>query len=285
MDAPPAITTDTPAADDPRSIDTWTVVCIAVVSYLLAGPIIHEGLGHGLTAALVGARDIQVFAAALRSNDSAVSPEGKQTIAIAGPLASLLAGLLLALCHAHTRSDHAAWRYFLWLTAYVCLFQGAGYFMALSLAPFGDISAFVTGLDHEYTWRNGLTLAGTAVSVVELLFAGRALDEFLGRTRRRARAARLVVISYLAGATPLILAAMLGGSGDWPARLRLTLISAMPATLGGTIFLLYTILAVGPARPTTTAVPLTPGRSLPWYAAGAVALLLSAFAFGPGVPR
>jgi hypothetical protein len=221
--------TGPPLADEPRSIDTWTVVCIAVVSYFLAGPIIHEGIGHGLTAALAGARDIRVYAAALRSDASCVSPEGKRTIAIAGPLASLLAGLVLALFHAHTRSDHAAWRYFLWLTGYVCLFQGAGYFMALALVPFGDINAFVTGLDYELPWRIGLTLAGTAVSFVVLFFAGRTLDQFLGRTRRRDRAARLVVISYLAGATPLILATLLGGSDEWPIRVRLTLVSAMPA--------------------------------------------------------
>jgi hypothetical protein len=132
MDALAVGKTKPTPADDPRAIDTWTVVCIAVVSCLLAGPIIHEGLAHGLTAALVGARDIRVYAAALRSDASAVSPAGKRTIAIAGPLASLLAGLILALYHAHTRSDHAAWRYFLWLTGYVCLFQVAGCLMTLS---------------------------------------------------------------------------------------------------------------------------------------------------------
>jgi hypothetical protein len=78
----------------------------------------------------------------------------------------------------------------------------------------------------------------------------------------------------------LILSTLLSENGSY-----LALVSAIPATLGGTIFLLYTILTVGEARPSTDPIPLTPGRSLPWYAAGVIALFIYGLVLGPGFPR
>jgi hypothetical protein len=170
--------------------------------------------------------------------------------------------------------------YLVWLTAYVCLFQGGGYLAALSFAPFGDIHGFVTGLDWPLAWSLGLTVAGVGISVVALSCAGRSLDEFLGGTHRRQRAAELLVISYVAGSVPLILSTFLGKQGAY-----LALVSAAPATLGGTVLLLYTILAVGGPGPATDPVPRTPKRSLVWYGAGMIALLIYGLVLGPGVPR
>jgi hypothetical protein len=268
-----------PQTAQPKFIDPFTVICIAIVAYLLAS-VIHEGLGHGVTAALLGARDLRIYGAALHLDSESVSPEASRTISIAGPLASFLVGLLLALFHGNTRSKNAEFRFCLWLTAYVCLFSGAGYLMALSFFHFGDIHGFVKDFDSQFAWRLGLTLLGTILSFVGLFFAGRTLDEFLGRGHRRGRAAKLVVISYFAGSTPLILSTFLSKNGSY-----LALVSAIPATLGGTIFLLYTILAVGEARPSTDPDPLTPGKSLPWYGAGVMALFIYGLVLGPGFPR
>jgi hypothetical protein len=109
-----------------------------------------------------------------------------------------------------------------------------------------------------------------------LFAAGRSLDEFLGQTERRSRAAKLVLISYFAGSVPLILSTLPRQGGSY-----LILVSAIPATLGGTVFLPYTILCVGNARPTTKPVPFTPRKSLPWYVAGAIALLILRIGSGP----
>jgi hypothetical protein len=263
----------------PHSIDTVTVIGIAIVSYLLAA-VVHEGLGHGLAACLLGARDLRLSTAALHLDNASISPQASRIISIAGPLTGLFVGLFLAVYHAGTRSKNAELRYCLWLTAYVCLFANAGYLMALSFVPFGDIHGFVKGLHGEIVWRLGLTAAGTVLSVVTLFLAGRTLDEFLGRAERRARAAKLLVISYFAGSAPLILSTLLGKDGPF-----LALASAAPATLGGTILLLYTILCVGKARPTTDPNPLTPGKNFAWRAAGVVAVLVYGLVLGPGVPR
>jgi hypothetical protein len=278
VSAAPADTAGQTQADQAQPIDIVTVVCIAVVSYLLAS-VIHEGLGHGVTAVLLGVRSLRVSSAVVPWGES-ISPEASRVISIAGPLTSLLAGFLLALYHGMTRSRNAGWRYCVWLTAYVCLFQGAGYMMALSLFQFGDIDGFVHGLDGELAWRVGLTVLGTALYGVTVPVAGRTLDEFLGRTRRRARAAKLTLTSYLAGSAALVLSTLLSEDASW-----VVFFSAIPATLFGTIGLPYATLAVGEAKPWTDPVPLTPQRSVPWYAAGVVAVFVFALILGPGVPR
>jgi hypothetical protein len=279
MNAPPGGANGNAQVNPPQSIDFLTVICIAILSYLL-GSVIHEGLGHGVAAAILGARDLSVSCAALHLDSQSISPAASRAISIAGPLVGLMVGLLLALCHALTRSRNAEFRYCLWLTAYVCLITNAGYLMALSFFHFGDIHGFVRGLEFEFAWRLGLTFLGAVLSIVTMFLAARTLDEFLGRTYRRKRAAKLIVTSYVAGPAPLILSTFLGKDGSY-----LAAVSAIPATLGGTYLLLFTILMVGRARPSTNPIPLTPTKSLPWYAAGVIALLIYGLVLGPGVPR
>jgi hypothetical protein len=260
-------------------IDWLTVICIAIVAYLLAA-VVHEGLGHGITAALLGAHDLRLSGAVLHLDSKSISPTASRIVAIAGPLVGLFVGLLLALYHGNTRSKNAELRYCLWLTAYVCLFANAGYLMALSLFRFGDVHGLVQGLEGELAWRLALTALGTVLSLATVWFAARTLDEFLGRTGRRNRAAKLLVISYFAGSVPLILSTFLGKDGSY-----IAMVSAIPATLGGTILLFYVIPLVGEAKPSTDPVPLTPCKSVLWYVAGIIALLLYGLVLGPGVPR
>jgi hypothetical protein len=267
--------------DDAKPIRLLSVAAIAVVSYFVAVPVIHEALGHGLTAALLGARGIGVSSCALEVRDPDSLSLGRWRIVyIAGPIASLLAGIILARLHARSKSGSAEFRFGLWLTAYVCLFQGAGYMMALSFTNFGDINGFVQGSRTPFAWRLGLTILGTVISFTSLFVGARTLDEFLGTSRRKARAARLLITSYLVGSSSLTLAALLG-----PSPLSITLLSAIPASFGGTVFLVYVILAVGNARPTTRAVPLSPGHNWICYGAAVGVLVLYALVFGPGVPR
>jgi hypothetical protein len=89
-----------------------------------------------------------------------------------------------------------------------------------------------------------------------------------------------LVISYFAGSVPLILSTLFGKDGSY-----IAMVSSIPATLGGTILLLYVISWVGEAKPSTDPVPLTPRRNLSWYVAGVIVLLLYGLVLGPGVPR
>src|SRR6266852_3514887 len=102
MPPPSGPLTVQPQTAQPQSIDHYTVICIAIVAYLLAS-VIHECLGHGVTAAVLGARDLRVYGAALHLDSESVSPDAARAISIAGPPASLLVGLLLALYQGNTR--------------------------------------------------------------------------------------------------------------------------------------------------------------------------------------
>src|SRR5262249_52810349 len=144
--------------EQPQAINALTIGCIAIVAYFIAIPIIHEGMGHGLTALALGASDVRLTSTALFFDADSVSTQAIRIINIAGPLASLLGGLLLALAYRTMPSRDPELLYFLWLTAFVCLFQGGGYFMALSFVQFGDIHHFVKGLEFEFAWRLGLTV-------------------------------------------------------------------------------------------------------------------------------
>lgn len=262
-----------------QSTDWLTVVCIAVISYLVAS-VVHEGLGHAGAALFLGARNVHFSTAAENSDTEGLADEALRIISIAGPMVGLIVGGLLALLHARTRSGSAELRYCLWLTGYVCLFANSGYFLALSFANFGDINSFLSGVEHSFWWRLILTLLGTGVYVAVLFAARRTVDEFIGVSNRRARAVRLLLPSYLAGSAALIGSTLLGNQGVF-----LTLVSAAPATLGGTIGIPYTVFFVGEARPTTKPVPLTPQRSWVWYGAGVIAVIILALVLGPGVPR
>jgi hypothetical protein len=262
-----------------QGFDAWSVACIALVAYLVAA-VIHEGVGHGLVAVLLGAQNLRLSTAALHLDSRSLSDGASRLVSMAGPLVGFVAGCLFAWWQIHTRSRNAEFRYFLWLTASVCLFANSGYLMALSFVRFGDIDGFLHGVKGAFWYRLGLTLAGTGLYVATVFFAGWTLDPFLGRSRRRTRAAKLLLTSYLVGSGSLILSTCLGQEG-----LYLALVSALPATLGGTAGLVYTIFAVGGPRPSTDPNPLTPRRSLVWYAAGGVAVLLDGLVLGPGVPR
>jgi hypothetical protein len=85
MDDSSSASTRQTQADQSQTIDALTVAAIAIVSYLLAS-LVHEGLGHGLTAAVLGARDLRLSTAALHLDNDSVSPEAAQAISIAGPL-------------------------------------------------------------------------------------------------------------------------------------------------------------------------------------------------------
>jgi hypothetical protein len=104
MNAPSAGPAGETQATRPQSIDVFTVICIAMVSYVLAA-IIHEGLGHGLTATVLGARDLRLSTAALHFDGESMSPRAARMISIAGPMGGLLIGLL----RPHTAIRKAPW--------------------------------------------------------------------------------------------------------------------------------------------------------------------------------
>ena len=136
---------------------------MAVIASALA-TLLHEGVGHGLTAFVRG--DVPTE---LTSNHlSSLCPD--RVVQAAGTLVNLIAGagFLLASSRLGARANA---RYFFWLLGALNLLPGAGYFMFSGIFGFGDWNAVIQGLPYQSAWRLGMTAGGAAlyVLVVRLL--------------------------------------------------------------------------------------------------------------------
>jgi hypothetical protein len=262
----------------PDSLDVPTVVAIAVIAYALSN-VVHEGLGHGGAALLVGARPTMLNAIFFDYDERTASPAGQRFISAAGSLADLLVGLPLLVLVKHLRSTR--WRYFLWLFAAVNIVTPFGYFMFSGIGAIGDWARVIDGLQPAWLARAVLTAAGAVLYFVvapRLLMP--LLDPFLGRVPgvRERRARTLSLLPYLAGGATFVAAGILNPLG-W----RVVLISAVAASFGGTSLLAWYPAIPREPAPGTPEPPLGVGRSLGWIVAAAIAFLVFVFVLGPGI--
>ena len=103
---------------------------MAVIASALA-TVLHEGLGHGVTAALRG----DVVTELTSNHLSSLGPD--RWVDAAGTIVNLIVGSG-ALFASHVAGKHANTRYFLWILAALNLLPGAGYFMFSGIFGFGD---------------------------------------------------------------------------------------------------------------------------------------------------
>lgn len=282
MNAP--ATASQQSAIDTQKIDLQTVAAMAIIAYLLSA-IIHEALGHGLAALLLGAKIRHVTSLDLVSNTAGLGAWSIRAIAAAGCVAQfIVAGVLYLVYRATAATAAPDRRYFLWLFMTINLFIPAGYLMALSFAPFGDWNDFVQGLPLQVVWRLAFTLSGVAISLAALFGAVRGLAPFIGRDKqmRYRRGFALTLTPYLVGSLANTLAGVFN-----PDSPLLILSSAAAASFGGTIFLFWTGYVAWASPPTadTPTKPLTIARSPIWIGMGVVALIIYFFVLGPGIPR
>ncbi|MCI0331239.1 MAG: hypothetical protein L0196_09935 [candidate division Zixibacteria bacterium] len=260
-------------------IDLLTVGAIAVVTYL-SSALIHEAIGHGLTAFLLGAKIRQITNAFVDTDDSGLSAWSVRAISAGGCLANFAFSTIFLVWHRKLRGGSAHLRYFLWLLGIINFFKGSGYMLALSFASFGDWYNFLQGLEHKLFWQIGLTALGAIVYMATFFYGIRSIEEFLGPENRRRRALVLTLTPYLIGGTVNSLAAALG-----PGGMSAVFLSAALATFGGTWLLVWVPTAVGTPRPTTTTHPLTVTRSFGWILVGLAGLGIYFFVLGPGLIR
>jgi len=128
----------------------WTIISMAVIASAM-GALLHEGIGHGVTAWLRG--DIPTE---LTSNHLAtLRPD--RLVDAGGTLVNLIAGGF-ALLASRKAGDRANLRYFLWVLAAFNLLSGAGYFMFSGITGFGDWNEVIRGLPYQLAWRIGMSL-------------------------------------------------------------------------------------------------------------------------------
>ena len=266
-----------PATTD-DAFDRLTINAIAVICYF-AAILAHEGLGHAATTALLGGRVEQITSTSCSCDTSALTPWAARAVFAGGCIANVLTGVLALWAGRRVRREHSHARYAAWLFGHLSLFVAAGYLIAFPFLPAGDWHDFVGGLSAPVAWKVGLTLLGIAGYVTTMTHARRELEELLGGDprARRARARALTLIPYLIGGTLETLSSVVGGGG------MLTLISAAPATFGGTIGVPFAGARIGNTHGTEQSSRLMLPRAPIIIVVGLFLAIVQLFWFGPGL--
>lgn len=200
-----------------------TIVSMAIIASALA-TVLHEGLGHGVTAALRG--DIVTE---LTSNHlSTLRPD--RLVDAGGTIVNLMVGAV-ALFASHVVGEHANIRYFLWILAALNLLSGAGYFMFSGIFGFGDWYQVILGLPHQGALRVGMTVFGGALYVFVVRLLAISLRPFVPRRSAYNSVGRL---AYFAAG----LFSCAAGAFD-PLGIKLLFVSTIPAAFGGSSGLLW----------------------------------------------
>jgi hypothetical protein len=200
-----------------------TIISMAIITTGLA-VLLHEGVGHGVTAWLRGDIPTQ-----LTSNHlSTLRPD--RWVDAGGTLVNLAAGAL-SLLAARAAGTRANLRYFFWLLASHNLLPGAGYFMFSGIIGFGDWQEVIRGLPHYAAWRIGMSIFGIAFYAFVALLLAVAIRPFCPQRSTYNTVGRL---PYLAAC----FFSCVAGAFD-PLGLKLFLVSTVPAAFGGSSGMLW----------------------------------------------
>jgi hypothetical protein len=250
--------------------DRLTLIAISALACILQD-VLHEGLGHGVTAWLSGARKVTMSTVALQSDIDT------RWISANGTLVNLLFAAIFWLLLLRPQIYRPATRYFLVLAMTGNLFTGTGYFFFSGVTNFGDWAQVIQGLQPHWIWQLGLVVLGVCSYYASMLVVRAKLMPFRGKD---AGSRRLRTLCW----TPYFTDGILAGLGGLlnPAGLFYVIASALPSTLGANAGLLS--LPSMMRKPNDSEEQVGPvSRNLAWIATGAVASLLFIFVIGRGL--
>ena len=272
-----------PARNTRPELDPLTIAAIAVVAYALSN-VVHEGLGHGGACLLVGGHPRQLTAVFFDGDLEGLPASAGRWVAAGGSLANLVAAALAWAALRLIPAGWGRWRFFLWLVLAVNLLQAFGYFLFSGIGGLGDWAVVVRDLQPAALWRTGLVVGG---AILYFLVAPRLfmpeLEPFVPaeRQERVARVRTLTLLPYLVGGATFVVAGALNPLG-W----IYVLISAVAASFGGTSLLAwYPVLWARRTAGTSPDAEVSLGvpRSVGWFVAAAIALILFVGVLGPGI--
>jgi len=251
--------------------DRLTLIAISALACILQD-ILHEGLGHGVTAWLSGAHKVTMSTVALQADIDT------KWISANGTLVNLLFAAIFWLLLLRPQGYRPATRYFLVLAMAGNLFTGTGYFFFSGVTNFGDWAQVIQGFEPHWIWQLGLVVLGASSYYASMLVVRAKLMPFRAKDPASRRMRALCWTPYF---TDGILAA-LGGLLN-PVGLFYVIASALPSTLGANAGLLsLPSMMRKPSGSEAAQVGLV-SRSLAWIATGAVASLLFIFVVGRGL--
>lgn len=235
--------TASPAAP---SRDLATIIAISLIAFALSD-FFHEGVGHG-GACLLSGGHAQVLSTVHFECDLS-----NRFISAGGTLINLLAGFLCWMALRLANPTRERWRYFLWLSMTVNLFQGTGYFLFSGVGNFGDWADVIHGLQPAWLWRTALATGGLVSYWFAVWLALLELRQFLGpNDYHRGAAKDLTLVPYFTGGILSVIAGLFN-----PIGMILVAVSAAAASFGGTSGLAWMTQILG-----TPLVPKIPSRAL-----------------------
>ncbi len=264
----------------PKLPDRLTLIAISAIAYLIAVAL-HEHLGHALTCILVGSQPTELGAFYVDCDYSTLNDLAIRLVALAGPVVSLLTGLVSFLVLQRLSPAKPARFYFVWLLGTIGFMTATGYLLFSGITGIGDFGTTRDGAFYQATpawlWQIALTVLGAASYFLIVWLAVRTIEPIIpGAGRSRITYARhLVLLSYLTGAALYI------GIGLFnPHGLIIVLISSAASSLGGTSGFLWMMQLIRPTESTaTTALPFP--RQWSWIVVGIILTVAYALILGP----
>jgi len=254
--------------------DRLTLIAISALGCILQD-VLHEGLGHGVTAWLSGAHRVTMSTVALQCDIDT------RLISANGTVANLVFAAIFWLLLLRPQHYRPATRYFLVLAMAGNLFTGTGYFLFSGVFNFGDWAAVIRGLQPQWAWQLGLVVLGlVSYYGAMLLVAAKltAFHRFQANDKSSRRLRGLCWTPYFTDGTLAGLAALFS-----PLGLFYMVASALPSTLGANAGLLSLPSMMRKSRPTQEEQVGPIRRSAPWIATALVASLLFILVLGRGI--
>lgn len=255
----------------PHHDDLLTICAISVLAAILSN-VVHEGVGHGLTDLLTGAKSGLLTTVAWSSSTNS------RLVQAGGTLANLGAALVFWIALRSANRSSLATRYFLLVATSFNLFTGTGYFFFSGVTNFGDWADVISGMHPHWLLRLMLVLVGIVSYYVSVVAVGIGLARYVGVPRSQQRRLRkLTIVPYISAVILASISALLN-----PLGIQLLWQSALPATAGGQSGLLWLQYYISrKIEPRQTAPAL--GRNYIWIVLAIVIGILYIFILGRGV--
>jgi len=264
----------------PSAPDRLTLIAISALAYIVATGL-HEHLGHTMACIMLGSHPLEVGAFYVNCDYASMSAINIRLVALAGPVVSLLIGIVSFLILYRQPLHSSAAHYFVWLLGSIGFMSATGYLLFSGLTGIGDFGTGPDGLFYqatpEWLWRTALTLVGIVSYILIIYMAVRMIDQRIaGVGRARIHFARQMAnTSYLTGAAVSIGIGLLNPHG-----LVIVAISAAASSLGATSGLLWMMQLLDRNREV-----LAPGLVFPrswwWIVLGAAVTIIYALFLGP----
>ncbi len=259
--------------------DLPTLIALSAFSFMLATAF-HEHGGHSLACWVLGGHIKELGAFYVDCDSASLSSVGNRMVALAGPLMSLVTGIVGMLLFARASRSDPQLKYFLWLFAVTNLMVAAGYALFSGVAGIGDLGTGPSGVFYqaqpEWVYRIELAFVGAIGYYLVVRLGVRTMDGIIGGegTERVSRAQGLALISYLTGGAVAILIGLLN-----PLGLVIVLVSSVASSLGGTSGLAWMMQLLDRGKDTGEE-PFTLPRSWGWIAVSVAFLLAYTAVFG-----